>query len=1075
LLSGQFSIILPAVTRPRRRAEILTRQRLLDLLYDLLERKLILVVAPAGYGKTSLLIDFTHQKDIQACWYSVDQHDHDLRRFLAHFIASITRVYPAFGQLSNSALQRLDKPGADTELLVITIVNELYECVGEHFVIVLDDFHVVCNNPDILNFISRLINRVGENCHLVISSRQPVSLPDLELMVARGQAGGINFQEMAFTPAEIQSLAQKQQQNLSYDQASTLAEQTEGWITGILLTPSPPGSVSGSLMPGVHAASSGLAAYWNVLINQQPQAVRDFLLYSSVLDEFNVSICEAVLPPALTAPEAGWGSMPDTVVRNNLFVLPVGEDGAWLRYHSLFQNHLLERLEREHPGAVKDMLRRVILTHKARGNWERAYHTSQRLGDLSVTMEIIEEAGPALLRYERINTLTEWLENIPENVLATRPGLISLQGVTALMGGSIRRGLELLNQAEAALRNAGDLERLARTLARRSTGHYYLSHYQAGLQDAIEALEIVGDNDNLRSTKALALRARGVCLHSMDRTIEGLQDIKQALIIFQTLDDGANSATTFQELGIIYRSTGDFEAARSAYQKAEAFWRAEENPYRLADLLNNLGVFYHHLGDYEQTAAAFTEGLHYARLARFARLEAFILASLGDLYADLQAIEDAEKVFEQAWEIARRIENRFLCFYIPFALACLARREDDLERARYLHGQAAHYVEAGSHLEPGLLAMQAGRLAQADNRLDDALQRYVQAVEHFRAGKLTIEEVKTHCYYASALLTAGDPITSLAHLRQAFLLAPPAKVYLVLLDAGRSAVPVLEYATRDLELGRKAANVLERLRKFESALPEIRRKLRKNITKTLIAKPKILICALGGMHISINGQSFDSAAWQSRVQRDLFFYLLRTRQGATKESLLALFWPGSESHNNLLANVIYKIRRLLGEDVILYKDGRYTFNRALDYENDVEEFQDLAATARKEPDCTRRKQLYWKMLQFYRGDYLPEAEGNWVVAEREYLRQLYIKAILELGEYHLHMNDYTASLRYCWQVYEHDPCHEEGYRLAMRVAAALGNRAAIDQHYELCKRSLAENCQVKPSDETHQLYKQLMR
>jgi ATP/maltotriose-dependent transcriptional regulator MalT len=78
----QLSITLPSITRPRRRAEILTRHRLLDLLYDLLERKLILVIAPAGYGKTSLLVDFAHQREISACWYTIDQHDHDLRRFL---------------------------------------------------------------------------------------------------------------------------------------------------------------------------------------------------------------------------------------------------------------------------------------------------------------------------------------------------------------------------------------------------------------------------------------------------------------------------------------------------------------------------------------------------------------------------------------------------------------------------------------------------------------------------------------------------------------------------------------------------------------------------------------------------------------------------------------------------------------------------------------------------------------------------------------------------------------------------------------------------------------------------------
>lgn len=1071
----QLSITLPAITRPRRRAEILTRQRLLDLLYDLLERKLILVVAPAGYGKTSLLIDFTHQQDISACWYSVDQHDHDLRRFLAHFIASIAKVYPAFGSVSNSALQRLNKPGEDLDALITVIVNELYECVDEHFVVVLDDFHYAGDNPAIAGFISRFVSRVGENCHLILISRRQPNLPELEMLISHGQAGRITLHDLEFTPTEIQALAQQQHHQLSCDQASTLVERTEGWITGILLTPPPPGTTNNVFQPGIHATEAGLSAYWNLLFNRQPQFIRDFLLYTSVLDEFNADICEAVIPQTLLPAETDWARLVENVFQDNLFVLPVGEDGAWLRYHSLFKDYLQDYLEREHPGAGEEILKQVIQVYRTRNNWERAYHTARRLGDQAILLDVIEQAGPTLLRYERINTVTEWLEDIPEKTLVTHPGLVSLQGVTALMGGNTRRGVELLSQAETMLRVNGDRKRLARTLARRSMGYYFLGDYQKGLYDADEALAIVSNENELRSTQALALRARGVCLHGMDRTTEGLQNIEQALEIFQTLGDGPNAATTYQELGIIHRSMGNLDVAHSAYLKAEKFWRDEDNPYRLADLFNNLGVFYHHLGDVEQAAATFNEGLKYARLAGFARMEAFILASLGDLYADLLSVQDAEKVFGQAWDIARRIENRFLCFYIPCALACLAHGQNNLERARYLHDQAAEFVENGSHFEPGLLAMQAGRLALAEDRLVDALHNFTQAIEHFQVGKLVIEEVKAHCYYASGLLTAGDLKSSLAHLKQAFLLVPPAKLYIVLLDAGRSVAPVLEYAVQDLELGSKSANVLEQLRKFEATLPEVRRKLRKNFTKSLVAKPKLRIRALGGMHISINDQKFDSSAWQSRVQRDLFFYLLRTRHGATKETLLELFWGSSESHGNQLANVIYKIRRLLGEDIILYQDGRYLFNRDLDYDYDVEELQALVSGTKKESDHTRRMQIYQQILHLYRGNYLPEADGFWVTAEREYLRQLHIAAILELGEFHLCAGDYTTSFKYYWEALEHDPCCEDAYRLAMRVAAATGNRATIDQHYDLCKRTLAQKCDVTPSAETHQLYRQLMQ
>lgn len=1068
-----LSITLPAITRPRRRAEILTRHRLLDLLYDLLERKLILAIAPAGYRKTSLLVDFAHQKDISACWYNIDQHDHDLRRFLAHFIASIARAYPAFGHNSNAALQRLNKPGENIETLITVIVNELFEQIEEHFVIVLDDFHHVSDDPEIARFISRFVSRVGENCHLVIASRQEPDLPDLELLVSHGQVGRVSLCDLAFTSAELQALVNQNHVKISNTQADAIIERTEGWITGILLTPPPANSTSSAIFPGIHANETGLPAYWHLLVERQPKYVRDFLLYSSILDEFNADLCAAALPPSLLPADANWNMLVEKVLQDNLFALPVGEDGAWLRYHSLFKDYLQDRLEREHPGSEQEILKQVIQVYRKRNNWERAYHTARRLGDQDILLDVIEQAGPTLLRYERINTITEWLENIPPKTLAVHPGLVSLQGVTALMGGQTWRGIELLSQAEAALRATGDRKRLARTLARRSTGHYFVSDYQKGLDDADEALAIVGNESDLQSTRALALRARGVCLHSMDRTTEGLQDIEQALDIFQTLEDVPNAATTYQELGIIHRTTGNLEAAHAAYLKAEAFWRDENNPYRLADLFNNMGVFYHHLGDYEQAVATLNEGLKYAQLAGFARMEAFILTSLGDLYADLLAGEYAEKMFEKAWEIAQRIENRFLCFYIPCALSSLAQRRNDLARAHYLHDQAARFVEPHSHYGPGLLIMQAGRLALAEDRLNDALDCFTQALEHFQAGKLKIEEVKAHCYCALALYTAGDVNSSLAHLKQAFLLAPPAKLYIVLLDAGRSVKPVLEHAVHDLELGSKAANILERLSKFEASLPEIRRKLRKNITKSLVDRPKLRIRALGGVLISLNGQKFDSNAWQSRVQRDLFFYLLRHKHGETKERLLDVFWGNSESRGTQLNNVLYKIRRLLGDDIILYRDGRYLFNRALDYEYDVEELQALSEAVKREANPAKRLELSEQIIHLYRGDFLPEAEGIWVIGERTHLHQLYLAAILEVAEYHMCAGDYATSMKYCWQSIERDPCHEEAYRLAMQAAFASGNRGMVDQHYQMCKRMLAERCKAAPSPETYQLYRQL--
>ncbi|MBU2610794.1 MAG: tetratricopeptide repeat protein [Chloroflexi bacterium] len=1075
MLSTQPPITLPAITRPRRRAEILSRTRLLDLLYDLFERKLILVIAPAGYGKTSLLIDFAHQKDVPACWYTIDQHDQDLRRFVAHFNASISRLYPEFGALSNAALEGLNTPAGDIEPLVNTIVNELYEHVDEHFVIVLDDFHVLGGNQAINAFISRFVSRVDENCHLIILTRQKSDIPGLELLLARAQAGGIGIADLAFTSSEIQSLAQKRQHYLSNDQARMLSEQTEGWITGILLPTLLHCQERGEILQGAQSTRTDLADYWGLLLNEQPQDIQDFYLYSSPLNEFNAGLCETVLRPTVYSHDVDWNGLLEAVLQRNLFVLPVGEDAAWLRYHSLFQDYLRARLEREQPGIMKRILRQLVAVYKDRRDWEKAYDTCQRLGDVAATIDVIEQAGPTLLKYGRLDILTNWLDSIPTSLLSSLPGMLSLKGAVALSGDNPRQGLELLSQAEAGFRTSGDRSRLARTLARRSTAYHSLGDYPAALKDAEEALGIAGDDASLLHLKAQVLKARGISLHCLDRSDEGIRNIEDSLALYESLNDIPNIAALYQELGIVYRSTGKMEAARNAYLKSLEYWREEGNYQRLADLLNNLGVFYHHMEEYEQAAATFDEGLKFARLTGFARLEAFILASLGDLYMDLQANEDAERVFEEALVIAQRIENRFLCFYLNYTLACLARAGGDMPRAHYLHSLASNYALSASSLEQGLLALETARWMMAESRFEEAICRLEVSVQHFRKGKLAAEEAQAHLYLAASFLARGDEETALAQLKFVLDATSDTKSHHAFYIASLYAAAVLERARSDPQLGRQATKLLERLHRMESRLPEIRRKLRKSVVEIPAVQPRIVIRSFGMMQVVVGGKTFNSDPWQSRMQRDMFFYLLQHPEGATKETLLSFFWNDAQTIGNQLANVLYKMRRFLGEDVVQYRDGRYYINRALDYEYDVEIFLDHSVRAKKESDRSKRMQAYQEMLRLYQGDYLLEAEGYWAVSEREHLRLLYIEAALNLGEYHLEQGEYSASLEYCWHVLDRDPCREEIYRLAMRISAAMGNRASVAQHYELCKRSLAKKHNVDPSIETRELFQQLMQ
>jgi len=202
-------VSLTKIILPRRRYHLLTRQRLLDLLNDLLDYRLTLIAAPAGYGKTSLLIDLADSVEVPVCWLALDPLDKNIYRFLAHFIASIQQQFPSFGVDSSAVLQSAQQSDLNLEHLVTTVVNDVYEHISEHFGIVLDDYHLVDESEEINRFINDFSQEMDENCHLAIASRSLLSLPDLPLMVGRSQVMGLSFDELVFRPEEIKALLQR--------------------------------------------------------------------------------------------------------------------------------------------------------------------------------------------------------------------------------------------------------------------------------------------------------------------------------------------------------------------------------------------------------------------------------------------------------------------------------------------------------------------------------------------------------------------------------------------------------------------------------------------------------------------------------------------------------------------------------------------------------------------------------------------------------------------------------------------------------------------------------------------------
>lgn len=1076
-ITGDMAFDIPVsrtkIVVPTLRPEILHRARLLALFDDLLDKKLIIVAAPAGYGKTSLLVDFARQSEIPVCWLSLDALDQDPQRFCTYLIAALEQRFPKFGSLSKTVLRSLASLEQDSERLLSILVNEIDSQVDSHFALVVDDYQFVDAIPDIRNLFSRFVYLVGENCHIILSSRRLPTLPDITLMVARQQVSGFDLVELAFRPNEIRSFFKMNYGLTLADRTvEELMRHTEGWITGLQLSASGIASNLPDLTRASRTAGVDLSGYLDQqVLATQPAALRNFLLESSLLEEFDADLCGAVFG------KGEWKSLIKTIRQNNLFVLSIGPGGKWLRYHHLFQEFLQQRVQEEEPERSKDILSRLAEVYKERCEWEKAYAIYRRSGDADALAGLIELAGTPMLLSERLITLRAWLEDLPTGLLERRPSLLSLKGFLLCTFGEGYSALPYLNRAIAEIQKIEDQPGLALALVRRSAAYRVIGDYANSLRDSNEALNLSEDQPDLEMIYAEAERFKGLSLYHLGRITDSIGFLEDALRRFTQSGEKESVARIQTELGMTYRATGNYEAARNGYEQALAEWRRENNIYSQANVLNNLGVLYHNQGKYEQALRTLEAGLDCVRSSHSLWLEALLLTSLGDVYCDLDEYESAEQAYAGAGNAAHQVNYQFLNNYLSLARARLKRLRGKDKEARRSLGEAESNIRASSSdYELGLFYLEHGCLHTEEGHQSSAVIDLQRALDFFERGNLSTEIIGCHIWLAAAFLGAEDIASARIHLQFAFKAQPSESEIFSITKAFRRTHTRLAALQEDAQIGPALKPWLERVSQAEAQLPALRRHLRRLLISVPLQAPHLSIRAFGKIHIRVNGKLVTSAQWKTASVRELFFYILAASHPLTKEEIGATLWPDLDASQLKLRfkNEMYRLRHAIGQEVILFENDHYLFNHFLDYEYDVENFTAQLKKAEAALQIEEKIAHLRSAVNFRIGPFLQDIDATWAWPEREHLERACVNSMKELAEFQRQKGDRVSALQACQEALKIDPCREDIHSLAMQIHAEQEDRLAVIWQYQALREALRAELGVDPSKETEMLYQKLI-
>lgn len=330
-------------------------------------------------------------------------------------------------------------------------------------------------------------------------------------------------------------------------------------------------------------------------------------------------------------------------------------------------------------------------------------------------------------------------------------------------------------------------------------------------------------------------------------------------------------------------------------------------------------------------------------------------------------------------------------------------------------------------------------------------------------------------WLTGAYYQAGQNENARAEFRE--LLSVRNKPTHTLLMTLHQALPWLKSLQDDPQIGRSLTGLLDKSNKLSEKILAVRRTLRRYAQSIQMPAASLTIRSFGRAEVSVNGRVISMSEWRTKSVRDLFFYFLFTQEAVTKEQIGAVLWPEMTSPQALKARFkdeIYRLRRAVGKHAIVFDEVYYRFNRALDYEYDVEAFESYLNLARKAKDVTKRIECYQKAVDLVQGPYLSEVDAHWAAEERERLGQLYVSALEELAHLYLDCNQIEKCLSICQLALAQNRYNEMIYQVEMRAYAALGDRASIARLYQVSKMALEEDLGISLSHEMEALYRELM-
>lgn len=1071
---------------PRPAPELLSRPRLTEKLLANLAHPVTLITANAGSGKTTLVADFLRNQQRPFVWYQLDHTDADPFVFLGYLTFGIGQVVPGFGQAMSSYLKESASELAQhPERAVDVLLNEVLENVEQQLILVLDDYHHLGPNTAVNVVMERLLAYLPDVLHVVIISRE---MPPLSVARMRAQAplSMIERSDLLFTDEETRELFKKVfDLELSTEQLAEYRERTHGWITALqlvkqvaqrTLSSQETSLAAPDLVEVLRQSERDIFDYFaEEVFRDEPEEVQQLLLRVSLLDRIELDLCASLYEGMNCSRE-----LPALVRRNVFTTVAADGRGEEYRLHPLFQRFLRRRLRSEigRTGVALEH-KRYAAHFLRRDEWEPAVRHLIAAEEFDDAAKLIAEKGAQWISSGALSSLANLADALPANTLIANPRALSHRAEVARLYGDYEAAQTMFRRAVSLCQQVGDKEGEAEVLHSLATIARRQGDFQLAFTYLNRALEL---SDPSSAVRMKCGNTRGLTLVALGEWTAAEREFRGALQAAEELHDERYARLIAHNLGTPAGIRGDFgEALRWFGRMLRRETPGSPIPQEAVAHLNTARCHIYR-GDFALAEQELDTALEQCQIFNLTAVRAEAFETYGNLYRERGDAERANEYYERAarsydeagvsLDATELFEERALLSFSVRDFNAARGQIEKLLKARSVETNPRDYFTA-------LLTRARIRVAQGET--EGAYEDLKSAADYFRAHTLYYYEAQTRMAQAQCELQMQNEPQSIESLKRAVDLA-------------------VRY-DYEFWLKREVSNNSQLFSIEEAAelLPADIRAIigiAEHTTPTTVAQPvdlspqpvtDLTIRMLGPVEIvRDHTRPLAVDAWTTRRAKDILCFIAsRRHRRASKDTIIDTFW-GETDFEVVEKNfhpTISHIRKALNsnqplkQNFLLYRDGDYQLNPQFSYRIDLDEFDAFLTTgenARRARQFESCIEAYEAAVDLYCGEFMQGSYEPWVEEQRTYYREQYLRLLEVLAGVAQKAEDWPRSMQLAKRIIQEDQFREDIHCLIMRAHAAMGNRGAVKEQYEILKSLLERELAVEPNNETKRLFKELV-